>query len=149
MASIFTKIIDRQIPGHFIYEDDVCVAILDKFPSVPGQALIIPRKEVDYAFDLDDATYSHLFLVAKKLAKALDEVMFTYKTCLVVEGFDVAHVHLKIYPMKQSDAPLGDKIHTGGEADDAELAVIAKRVGDVLNGGDAKDEHKKEDTHKK
>ena len=113
------------------------MAILDKFPTVTGQALIIPREEVDYAFDLDDKTYQHLFLVAKQLAKVLDEVLMTYKTCLVVEGFDVNHVHLKLYPMKKSDAPLGEKIHTGSEADDAELAVLTKKITDALAGSGA------------
>lgn len=128
MSTIFTKIIDREIPGHFIYEDDICVAILDKFPTVKGQTLVIPKKEVDYAFDLDEETYTHLFLIAKKIANALDKALFTYKTCLVVEGFDVAHVHLKLYPMKKSDAPLGEKVHTGEEVGDAELAIVATQI---------------------
>lgn len=128
MASIFTKIIDRQIPGHFLYEDDVCVVILDRFPNVKGQCLVIPKKEVDYAFDLDTETYNHIFNVAKTMAKALDKALMTFRTCLVVEGFDVAHVHLKLYPLKRKDAPLGGHMHIGDEADDAELTVIATQI---------------------
>ena len=68
MTSIFTKIINREIPGHFLYEDDTCVAILDAFPAVRGQSLIIPKKHIGYAFDLDDDSYLHLFQVAKRIA---------------------------------------------------------------------------------
>jgi histidine triad (HIT) family protein len=55
MNTIFTKIINREIPAQFVYEDDVCVVIMDKFPVVTGQALIIPRVEIDYFFNLDES----------------------------------------------------------------------------------------------
>jgi histidine triad (HIT) family protein len=127
-ASIFTKIINREIPGHFIYEDEHCVAILDKFPSVKGQSLIIPKHEVDYAFDLDDDTYLHLFKTAKKIARASDRALNAKRTCLVVEGFDVPHVHIKIYPMQNTGKPLGESLVMGKEASDEELAIVATEI---------------------
>jgi len=127
-ASIFTKIINREIPGHFIYEDEHCVAILDKFPAVKGQTLVIPKKEVDYAFDLDDDTYLHLFKTAKKIARALDAALAAERTCLVVEGFEVPHVHIKIYPMVDTSTALGDILPAGSEASDEELAVVATQI---------------------
>lgn len=128
MTSIFTKIINREIPGHFIYEDDFCVAILDKFPAVKGQSLVIPKKEIDYAFDLDDDSYIHLFKIAKKIAQASDTALDAARTCLVVEGFDVPHVHIKIYPMTDTATALGKIMPEGKEAPDEELSAVATQI---------------------
>lgn len=128
MSSIFTKIINREIPGHFIYEDEFCVAIMDKFPAVKGQSLVIPKKDIDYAFDLDDDSYIHLFKIAKKIAKASDRALGAARTCLVVEGFDVPHVHVKIYPMQDTEKALGAIMHEGAEASDEELALVATQI---------------------
>ena len=127
-ASIFTKIINREVPGHFLYEDEHCIAILDKFPAVKGQSLIIPKEEISYAFDLDDDTYLHLFQVAKRIGVASDKALGAERTCLVVEGFDVPHVHIKIYPMQDTKTALGAIMPQGQEADDAELAVVATQI---------------------
>lgn len=128
MTSIFTKIIKREIPAHFVYEDDHCVVILDKFPAVKGQSLVIPKKEIDYAFDLDDDTYLHLFQVAKRVGRACDRALDAQRTCLVVEGFDVPHVHIKIYPMQDTKTALGAIMPAGVEASDEELAVVATQI---------------------
>lgn len=126
--SIFTKIINHEIPAHFIYEDEHCVAILDKFPSVKGQTLVIPKEEVDYAFDLDDDTYIHLFKTAKKVARALDKALDPKRTCLVVEGFDVPHVHVKIYPVTDPSKGLSGFLSMGEEVSDEELSVVATQI---------------------
>lgn len=128
MTSIFTKIINREIPGHFIYEDEFCVAIMDKYPSVKGQSLVIPKKDIDYAFDLDDDSYIHLFKIAKKIAKASDKALDAVRTCLVVEGFDVPHVHIKIYPMQDTQQALGALMHQGEEASDSDLLQSATQI---------------------
>ncbi len=127
-VSIFTKIINREIPAHVVYEDEHCIAILDKFPAVKGQSLVIPKKEVDYAFDLDDDTYLHLFKTAKLVAKASDKAFNAVRTCLVVEGFQVPHVHIRIYPMVDTSAALGEILPNGREASDEELAVLATQL---------------------
>jgi histidine triad (HIT) family protein len=136
MTSIFSKIIKREIPGHFLYEDNICVVILDKFPAVKGQSLVIPKQSVDYAFDLDDATYQHLFIVAKRIAKASDKALSAVRTCLVVEGFDVPHVHIKIFPMENTKTPLGAIMPQGKESSDAELAVVATQIIGALEDND-------------
>ena len=128
MSSIFTKIINREIPGHFIYEDEFCIVILDKFPAVKGQSLVIPKKDIDYAFDLDDDSYIHLFHIAKKIAHASDRALDAERTCLVVEGFDVPHAHIKIYPMQNTEEALGALMPKGKEASDEELAIIATQI---------------------
>jgi len=126
--SIFTKIINREIPAHLIYEDEHCIVILDTFPAVKGQSLVIPKKDVDYAFDLDDDTYIHLFKTAKMIAQASDKALAAERTCLVVEGFDVPHVHIKIYPMQDTKKALGAIMPEGIEASDEELAVVATQL---------------------
>lgn len=131
MSTIFSKIIEGEIPGHFIYEDELCVAIMDKFPAVTGQAIVVPREPVDYLFDLPDETYAHLFSVTKRLARALDTVFATERTCLVVEGFEVPHTHIKLYPMTTTE-PLGQVMPEQQEADDEALAAQAKRIRHTL-----------------
>lgn len=127
MSTIFTKIINQEIPGHFVYEDDVCVVLMDKFPAVPGQLMVVPREEVAYAFDLEDETYLHICMIAKLVAKALDAVFQTERTCLVIEGFEVPHVHIKLYPMTEVE-PLGAVMPKQKEASDDELAQQAARI---------------------
>ena len=128
MATIFSKIINREIPGHFLYEDDQCVVILDKYPAVPGQSLVILKREVDYIFDLEHEECQHLFATVKKVAHALDATLNTKRTCLVVEGFEVPHVHIKLYPMAHTDENLGDVITRVEEADDYALTKLAKKI---------------------
>ena len=128
MASIFSKIINREIPGHFIYEDDQCAVILDKYPAVPGQCLVILKREVDYIFDLPEAEYQHLFATVKKVAHALDTTFNTERTCVVVEGFEVPHVHIKLYPMANKNENLGDVITRVEEATDAVLTALTEKI---------------------
>lgn len=126
--TIFSKIIDREIPAHFLYEDDVCVVILDAFPAVTGQSLVIPKKPVEYAFALDTDTYVHICQVAKEIACASDQALQTERTCLVIEGFEVPHVHLKLYPVTDTETSLGEIMPQGTAAADADLAQVASRI---------------------
>ncbi len=130
--SIFTRIINREIPAHVIYEDEYCICILDKFPGIHGQSVVIPKQQVSYAFNLDDETYLHLFTVAKKIAQASDRAFSTERTCLVVEGFEVPHVHIKIYPMPKTDHNLSRALTSSTEASDELLTQIAQQLTDAL-----------------
>lgn len=132
MASLFAEIIEGKRPGQFVYADEYCVALLDKFPSLPGQTLIVPRREVDYFTKLTNNELSHLMLVAKKLTTALDRAYKTERTCLVIEGFEVPHVHLKLYPMPNNDTPLGKLMHQGKLAEDNVLGNEAEKIKAVL-----------------
>lgn len=126
--TIFSKIIAGEVPGQFVYEDDMCVAILDAFPSVPGQVLVIPRKPLAYIFDLDDRLYQHLFSVSKKIARALDTAFKTSRTCLVVEGFEVPHVHIKLYPMPEGTTQLTKYLQHTTKCPDEALSAYAKHI---------------------
>lgn len=128
MSTIFSKIIAREISAQFVYEDDICVVVMDKFPAVAGQTLVIPRLEVDYAFDLPNDIYQHIFAVAKKIAKASDTAFNTARTCLVVEGFEVPHVHIKLYPMIHTDKNLTEVAHKSEMKPDEELLQQAELI---------------------
>lgn len=132
MSTIFTKIIKREIPGFFVYEDEVCAVFLDKFPAVAGQTIVATKVETDYIFDLPDETYLHICAIAKIVAHALDEVYQTERTCLVVEGFEVPHVHIKLYPMTSTEEPLGAVMPRQKEASDEELATAALRIQSII-----------------
>jgi histidine triad (HIT) family protein len=133
MSTIFSKIIAKEIPGFFIYEDDMCVAIMDKYPAVVGQSMVILRREAPYLFDLTDDEYHHLFSVAKRIAKASDAVFAIERSCMVVEGFEVPHVHIKIYPVSNTVMSLGAVIDKQTEAQDSDLAQYAKKIAEQMN----------------
>ena len=128
-ACIFCKIIKGEIPSNKIYEDEHCFVIPDKFPVMKGQCLVVSKKHIDYAFNLDDTTYNHLFTISKKIAKSMDKSLNTKRTCLVVEGFQVPHTHIKLFPT------FGDilKIHGGKEASNEELIKLVSKIKDKLN----------------
>lgn len=97
---IFCKIAKHEVPAHVIYEDKSYIAFLDIRPSMRGQSLVIPKKHAgDYAFDMKDKEYSSFMKAVKKVAKKVDKAIKPRRTCLVVEGFDVPHVHAKLYPV--------------------------------------------------
>lgn len=101
MSSIFTKIINGEIPSYKIAEDENCYAFLDISPLAEGHTLVVPKQEVDYIFDLDDELLSHLHLFAKKVAKAMKEVIECEKIGMAVIGLDVRHTHIHLVPLKE------------------------------------------------
>lgn len=100
MASIFTKIINGELPSYKIAEDDKCYAFLDISPLAEGHTLVVPKQEVDYIFDIDDELYAHLHLFAKKVAKAIKQVVPCEKVGMAVIGLDVRHAHIHLVPLK-------------------------------------------------
>lgn len=101
MASIFTKIINGEIPSYKIAEDEKCYAFLDISPLAEGHTLVVPKQEVDYIFDIEDELLSHLHLFAKKVAKAMKEVIECEKIGMAVIGLDVRHTHIHLVPLKE------------------------------------------------
>lgn len=100
MASIFTKIINGELPSYKIAEDDKCYAFLDISPLAEGHTLVVPKQEVDYIFDIDDELYTHLYLFAKKVAKAIKQAVPCEKVGMAVIGLDVRHAHIHLVPLK-------------------------------------------------
>lgn len=105
MASLFTRIVNGEIPAWKVAEDENFFAFLDIFPVAKGHTLVIPKKEVDYLFDLDDETYAELQLFAKKVAIGLQKAIPCKKVGVMVLGLEVPHAHIHLVPM-QSEADL-------------------------------------------
>lgn len=99
MASIFTKIVKGEIPAHKVAEDERFLAFLDINPLAKGHTLVIPKKEVDNLFDLDDETYRDLWLFAKKVAVALGKTMPCERVGVAVLGLEVPHAHIHLVPI--------------------------------------------------
>ena len=97
--SVFTKIIDGEIPGTFVWSDDVCVAFATIEPHADGHVLVVPRAEIDKFTDLDDDTANHLFKVARIIGRAQEQAFDVVRSGLVIAGFGVPHVHLHVIPM--------------------------------------------------
>lgn len=102
MASIFTKIINGEIPAHKVYESEKVLAFLDINPVNPGHVLVIPKQEVDDLFDLDHETYAEVMMVVRKISKAVQKAKNPLRVGLMVLGFDVAHAHVHVIPLQQS-----------------------------------------------
>lgn len=98
MASIFTKIINGEIPCYKIAENEHCISFLDIQPIAKGHALVVPKLEVDYMFDLPDDTYTELHLFAKKIAVALKKAIPCERICTAVIGMEVPHTHIHLIP---------------------------------------------------
>ena len=99
MASIFTKIVNGEIPCYKIAEDENYFAFLDINPLAKGHTLVIPKKEIDYLFDLDDELYKGLLVFAKKVAKAIGNVIPCKRVGVVVLGLEVPHAHIHLIPI--------------------------------------------------
>ena len=99
MASIFTKIVQGEIPSYKVAEDEKFYAFLDINPLSKGHTLVVPKTEVDYIFDLEDELLSELHLFAKKVAKAIENTIDCKRIGVVVYGLDVAHAHIHLIPL--------------------------------------------------
>ena len=99
MASIFTKIVNREIPAHVVAEDDNYLAFLDINPLVIGHTLVIPKKEVDYIFDLDEDTLAGLHNFSKRVAKAIEKIVPCARIGVTVIGLEVPHAHVHLIPI--------------------------------------------------
>ena len=103
MGTIFSKIINREIPGHIVAEDDQFIAFLDINPLVEGHTLVVPKQEVDYIYDLGDDSLAALHLFSKKVAKAIETVVPCLRIGIAVIGLEVPHCHVHLVPLNSMD----------------------------------------------
>lgn len=101
MGSIFSKIVAGEIPCYKVAENEQFLAFLDISPLAKGHTLVIPKKEVDYIFDIQDKDYQELFLFAKKVATAIKKVVPCKKIGIAVIGLEVAHAHIHLVPINE------------------------------------------------
>lgn len=126
MASIFTKIINREIPAYILAEEEQFIAFLDINPLVVGHTLVVPKKEVDYIFDLDDETLAGLHLFSKKVALAIRKSIPCKRVGIAVIGLEVPHTHVHLVPMNS----IGDLNFTRSKLNPTkeELAAVAEKI---------------------
>lgn len=100
MPSLFTKIIDGEIPGTFVWRDDLCVAFMTIAPLRPGHTLVVPIEEIDHWIDLPDDLRDHLFGVSATVATAIQEAFQPTRVGLIIAGLEVPHAHIHLVPIE-------------------------------------------------
>ena len=126
MSSIFTKIVQGEIPCHKILEDEKYFAFLEIRPLRPGHTLVIPKQETDYFFDLDDAAMGGLMVFSKKVASAVQKATSCEKVAVVVYGLLVRHAHVHLVPVDGTPGELD--FRNQKDASREELAAMAKKI---------------------
>ncbi len=122
--TIFTRIIQGEIPAHKIYEDDRVIAFLDLFPISEGHTLVVPKIQIDHIWDLDDDYYEYLWHTAKRIGRHIHQKTDSPRVGVVVEGFGVPHAHIHLIPIS-GGADLKKDTTT---PTDSELAAVAERL---------------------
>lgn len=103
MSTIFTKIVNNEIPSYRVAEDTEHLAFLDAMPLVEGHTLVIPKKEIDLIFDLNDEDFKNLWSFAQKVAKKLEKVYPKKRIAVAVVGLEVPHAHIHLIPITKMD----------------------------------------------
>ncbi|WP_349270699.1 HIT family protein [Mycolicibacterium parafortuitum] len=100
MATIFTKIINREIPGRFVYEDDDIVAFLTIAPMTQGHTLVVPRAEIDNWQDVEPAVFARVMEVSQLIGKAVCNAFDTERAGVIIAGLEVPHLHVHVFPAR-------------------------------------------------
>jgi histidine triad (HIT) family protein len=125
MPSIFTRIVNREIPAHIVREDDDFLAFLDVRPIRAGHSLVIAKQEIDDVFDLPDPLLSGLLVFARPVAQAIRQVTGASRVGAAVVGIEVPHAHIHLVPIDS----IGDlNFRKAHAADDADLAAMAEQI---------------------
>jgi histidine triad (HIT) family protein len=132
MSSIFSKIVAGEIPCYKVAEREDYLAFLDIFPLAKGHVLVVPKKEVDYLFDLDEANYAGLMLFAREVANAMGKVIPCKRVGVAVLGLEVPHAHIHLIPLNsERDIDFSrPKLQFSPE----EFAATARMIGDAMQG---------------
>lgn len=129
MASIFTKIIDGEIPCYKVAETEDFVAFLDINPNAKGHTLCIPKKEVDKIFDLDESTYNGLMMFSRNVGKAIEKAIDCKRVGMTVIGLEVPHVHVHLIPLNSmEDARFTSKVKLSADEFHAIAEAIQRKL---------------------
>jgi len=134
MATVFTRIIEGELPGAFVWQDDQAVAFLSINPLKPGHTLVVPRLEVDHWLDCPPELFDHLVSVARHIGRAIQAIWNPEKVGLMLAGLEVPHLHLHVSPI-WSPHDL-DFANAASSVDREELEANASRIRAELNGAD-------------
>ncbi len=134
MATLFTRILDGEIPGRFVWRDDRCAVFLTIAPIAPGHALVVPIAEVDHWVDLDDDLAAHLMVVARAIGAAQMRAFSPNRIGMIIAGLEVPHTHLHVIPI-ETEAELNfARADHGATADSLDLAADRLRSALVAAG---------------
>jgi histidine triad (HIT) family protein len=136
MATVFTRIIDGELPGRFVWRDERCVAFLSINPLRTGHTLVVPIEEVDHWIDLDPDLLAHLTVVSREIAAAQQEVFSPERVGLMIAGLEVPHVHLHVVPI--SGVHDLDFANAQRDPDPAEMDDAAARLNEALGRVDGR-----------
>lgn len=100
MSTVFTKIINRELPGRFVYEDDDIVGFLTIEPMTQGHTLVVPRAEIDQWQDVDGAVFAQVMAVAQRIGKAVRKAFDTERAGMIIAGLEVPHLHVHVFPTR-------------------------------------------------
>ncbi|MXZ31457.1 MAG: HIT family protein [Acidimicrobiia bacterium] len=134
MATIFTRILNGELPGHIVWRDEVCGVFLSINPLTAGHSLVVPLAEVDHWLDLDVDTSMHLTAVAHRVGRAIMQTKRPQRVAVVIAGFEVPHVHVHVFGAEaMSDL---DFANAAAAVDQSELATEAALLREALAGSD-------------
>jgi histidine triad (HIT) family protein len=125
--SIFTKIINGEIPSHKVYEDEDVIAFLDIYPITPGHTLVVPKKQVEFVWDMDEEIYAKVMAAARKVALRLREALGTKYVGEQIIGADVPHAHVHLIPFDNA-IDFHKEADTSAEPDHSKLAALAEKL---------------------
>ena len=129
MATIFTRIIDGEIPGTFVHRDDRCVAFMSINPLAPGHTLVVPIEEVDHWVDMSPDLSAHIFAVAHRIARAQQQAFPCERVGMIIAGYEVPHTHLHLVPtssMSQLDFAHAARTVSRDDLEANAAAIIAR-----------------------
>ena len=129
MASVFTQIVNGDIPCHKILEDDQYLAFLDINPIRPGHTLVITKRQIDYIFDLEDNLLSGLMIFSKKVGTAIKKATYCQRVGVVVAGYEVPHTHVHLIP---TNSMSDFNFALSPQADQGELAAMVPKIQEYL-----------------
>ena len=130
MSSVFTKIIEGDLPGRFVWRDEQCVGFLSIQPLAQGHVLVVPRQEVDAWVDLPADLAAHLMTVSQSIGKAIDAAFKPKRVGLMIQGFEVPHTHLHVWPTNSIEE--FDFANVDQDPDPAVMDESARRIRDAL-----------------
>ncbi|WP_278623040.1 HIT family protein [Parabacteroides gordonii] len=129
MATIFSRIVAGEIPCHKVAEDEEFFAFLDINPVAKGHTLVIPKKEIDYIFDVEDASLGRMMAFAKRVARAQEAAIPCKRVGLAVMGLEVPHAHIHLIPItKESDMYFGSEKMTISQEELASIAALIRKA---------------------
>lgn len=130
MSSVFTKIIEGDLPGRFVWRDEQCVGFLSIQPLAQGHVLVVPRQEVEAWVDLPADLAAHLMTVSQAIGKAIDAAFKPKRVGLMIQGFEVPHTHLHVWPTNSIEE--FDFANVDQDPDPAVMDESARRIRDAL-----------------